>query len=290
MPRQQCQLSLPITIPAGNIVVNWSVRADETAPLSSSTGYNNRRYNTLGGGEIATTVLLAIQALPVSGTWTLSERAGFLGRVRLQCTNTQTITSLTLPTGLGAILGFASDVLTPTITGSIGAWVSTFDAPYRALGLWIPEPASEVYFDPFDVRQRGTVLGAQALSGAATLDVYPTIKRRFLTFNSIRGYSAQQSYLQADFGAEQGVDTSDPNFAWDSFVRTWRRQASPIDASLQCAARLALDVADPATFEVVYPDTQAEWIADPLSACTVVSLAPLMMVLSVELLMDGATE
>lgn len=290
MPRQQCQLSLPILVPAGNIVVDWHTDPDDTVLLTGATRYNDRRY-TSAADNLGKYIEDALDG-GASGAWTISERSGFLGRYRLSVTHTDYVTDLTFPAGLGAALGFAADVVTPTtVLGPVlGVYTSIFDAPYRALGLWIPEPASEVYLDPYDVRQLGTTLGAQALSGAATLDVYPTIKRRFLTLNSIRGYSAQQSYLQAGFGAALGVSTSDPNFAWDSFVRTWRRQASPIDTSLQCAARLALDVTSPATYEVVYPDTQADWIADPLSACTVVSLSPLMMVLSVELLMQGATE
>ena len=227
MARQQFQISLPLTIPAGNLTVNWVVRADEVAPLTSSTGYSNRRYNSLGG-EIATTVLLALQALPVSGTWTLAEQSGIKGRVRFQCTDTQTITSLTLPTGLGAILGFASDVLTPTITGSIGAWVSTFDAPYRAFGLYIPEPEVEVYYDPDDWRDVGTVISAQAQTGAGTLDVYPTVRRRTIEVQYIGGYSGRASYVDAGYGAAEGVDSADPNISWEEFVTVWREQASPI--------------------------------------------------------------
>lgn len=282
--RQQFQISLPITIPAGNITVDWSVRANEVAPLSSSTGYNNRRYNTLGGGEIATTVLLAIQALPVTGTWTLAEQSGIKGRIRLQCTDTQTITSLTLPTGLGAILGFASDSLTPVITGSIGAWVSTFDAPYRARGLYIPEPEAEVYFDPYDWRDVGTVIAAQAQTGAGTLDIYPTIRRRTLAVQYIGGYSGRASYVDAGFGASVGVDSADPNISLEEFVTLWREQASPIASSQSGAARLALSTAAPQTYVTVYLDALAPWVADPAQALTQASPAPLLYEMTLDLL------
>ena len=284
MTRQQFQISLPITVPAGNIVVNWAVRADETAPISSSTGYNNRRYNALGVGEIATAVLIAIQALPVSGTWTLAERSGIKGRIRLQCTDTQTITSLTLPTGLGAILGFASDVLTPTITGGIGAWVSTFDAPYRAFGLYIPEPETEVYLDPYDWRDVGTVIAAQAQTGAGTLDIYSYIRRRTLSVQYIGGYSGRASYVDAGFGAGVGIDSADPNISWEEFVTRWREQASPIASSQNGAARLALSTTAPQTYVTVYLDALAPWVADPAQSLTQVSPAPLLYELTCDLL------
>jgi hypothetical protein len=284
MTRQQFQISLPLTIPAGSLVVNWAVRADETAPLTTSTGYSNRRYNALGGGEIATTVLLALQALPVSGTWTLAEQAGIKGRVRFQCTDTQTVTSLTLPTGLGAILGFASDVLTPAITGSTGAWVSTFDAPYRQRGLYIPEPEVEVYFDADDWRDVGTVIAAQAQTGAGTLDIYPTVRRRTLAVQYIGGYSGRASYVDAGYGAGVGIDASDPNVSWEEFVALWREQASPVASSQQGAARLALSTAAPATFVVVYLDALAPWVADPARALVQASPAPLLYELAFDLL------
>ena len=284
MARQQFQISLPLTIPAGNLTVNWAVRADEVAPLTSSTGYSNRRYNSLGGGEIATTVLLALQALPVSGTWTLAEQSGIKGRVRFQCTDTQTITSLTLPTGLGAILGFASDVLTPTITGGTGAWVSTFDAPYRALGLFIPEPEVEVYFDPDDWRDVGTVISAQAQTGAGTLDVYPTVRRRTIEVQYIGGYSGRASYVDAGYGAAVGVDSADPNISWEEFVTVWREQASPVASSQNGAARLALNTSAPQTYRTVYLDALAGWVADPAQALTQASPAPLLYELAFDLL------
>lgn len=281
--RQQFQISLPVVIPAGNLVVNWSIRADETAPISSSTGYNNRRYNTLGGGEIATTVLLALQALPVTGTWTLTEQAGLKGRVQFACSDSQSVTSLTLPTGLGAILGFTSDVLTPTVTGS-GPYVSTFAAPYRALGLYIPEPEAQVYFDPDDWRDVGTVIAAQAQTGAATLDVYPTLRRRTLDVSFIGGYSARASYVDAGYGASVGVDVTDPNIAWDEFVTRWREQASPVASAQGGAARLALSTAAPQTYRTVYLDALAPWVADPAAALTQASPAPLLYRLAFELL------
>jgi len=282
--RQQFQISLPITIPAGSLTVDWAVRANEIAPISSSLGYSNRRYNALGAGEIATTVLLALQALPVSGTWTLAERTGIKGRVRLQCTDTQTVTSLTLPTGLGAILGFASDTLTPTITGGVGAWVSAFDAPYRARGLYIPEPEVEVYVDPYDWRDVGTVIAAQAQTGAGTLDTYPTVRRRTLSVQYIGGYSGRASYVDAAFGAAVGVDADDPNISWDEFVALWREQAAPVATSQQGSARLALDTSAPQTYRTVYLDALASWVADPAQSLRQVSLAPLLYEMTVDLL------
>jgi len=284
MTRQQFQISLPITIPAGSLTVDWAVRANEVATLTTSTGYSNRRYNTLGGGEIATTVLFALQALPVSGTWTLAEQSGIKGRIRLRCTDTQTVTSLTLPTGLGAILGFASDVLTPTITGGIGAWVSTFDAPYRARGLYIPEPEAEVYFDPDDWRDVGTVIAAQAQTGAGTLDIYPTIRLRILAVQYIGGYSGRASYVDAGHGAGVGIDAADPNISWEEFVILWREQASPIAASQSGAAHLALSTATPETYRTVYLDALAPWVADPARALVQASPAPLLYELACTLL------
>lgn len=284
MTRQQFQISLPITIPAGSITVDWAIRANQVATLTSSTGYSNRRYNALGAAEIATTVLLAIQALPVSGTWTLAERSGIKGRVRLQCTDTQTITSLTLPTGLGAILGFASDVLTPTITGGVGAWVSTFDAPYRQRGLYIPEPEVEAYFDPDEWRDVGTVIAAQAQTGAGTLDIYATVRRRTISVQYVGGYSGRASYVDAGFGASVGVDAADPNISWEEFVTLWREQASPIAASQNGAGRLALSTAAPQTFRVVYLDALAPWVADPAQALAQASPAPLLYELTFDLL------
>jgi hypothetical protein len=289
MPRQQPQIALPLTIPAGTVTVDWHTAPTDTFSLSTATRYNDRLFSSAStnAGAYLKDALLG----GASGVWGISERSGFAGRYRLQVLWTDYPDSLALPAGLGQLLGFASSTITPTsVTGPVGGnYLAIFDAPYRAFGLYIPEPSSEVYFDPYDVRSRAITLGAQALSGPATLDVYPTIRRRLLTLNTVRGYSAQSSYLQAGFGSALGVSTSDPNFAWDDFVAQWRAQASPVASSLQCAARLALDVTDPSVYEVVYPDTEAAWVADPLSACTVVSLAPLVMVLSFELLLEGVS-
>ena len=285
MPRQQLQIALPWAVPAGTVTVDWHTDPDDTFSLTTATRYNDRQMSSTSTnvGAYLKNALLG----GASGVWGVSQRSGYLGRYRFQVLHTDYVTDLTLPTGLGAILGFTSDTITPTsVTGPTGGnYFTIFDAPNRARGLFIPEPASECYLDPDDWRDVQTVVAAQSPTGAATLDLYGSLRRRRITITAIGGFSARASYCDADYGAPYGLScATDPNITWEEFVGLWRAQASPIAAAQQGSARLALDVTDPSIYRTVYLDAVADYVADPAAALSVFSEAPLLYLMDFELL------
>lgn len=285
MPRQQLQIALPWLVPAGTVTVDWHTDPDDIFALASATRYNDRQMSSTATnvGCYLKDALLG----GASGVWGISERSGYLGRYRLQVVHTDYVTDLTLPTGLGAILGFTSDVITPTsVTGPTGGnYLTIFDAPNRARGIFIPEPASECYLDPDDWRDVQTVVAAQSPTGAATIDLYGTLRRRVIEVTAIGGFSARASYCDADYGATYGIScATDPNVSWEEFVAIWRAQASPLATAQEGSARLALDATDPATYRTVYLDASADYVADPAAALAIFSEAPLLYVLRFELL------
>lgn len=285
MTRQQLQIALPWAVPAGTVTVDWHTDPDDSFSLPTATRYNDRQFSSASNnvGAYLKDALLG----GASGVWGISERSGYLGRYRLQVVHTDYVTDLTLPTGLGAILGFTSDTITPTsVTGPFGGnYLTIFDAPNRARGLFIPEPAAECYLDPDDWRDVQTVVAAQSPSGASTIDLYGTLRRRRVTITAIGAFSARASYRAANYGATYGLSFStDPNVTWEEFVALWRAQASPLATAQQGSARLALDVVDTSVYVTVYLDALAAYVADPAAALSLFSEAPLLYVLDFELL------
>lgn len=263
--QQQFSLSYPVTIPGGTVTIDLASSADETFALTSAVRRCLRNGDdTVDVWEYIEDALNAGSAL----TWGIGNVAGsYLGRARLVAFGSEAVTDLTLPTGLGAILGFTSDVLTPVVTTVGPTTFSTFEAPHRSKGLYIPEPPEEVYYDPYDWEDRATVLQSQSPTGGFTVDDYGTVRHRRFTVSSIRAYSARACYVDADYGQAQGVAVADPNCSWEEWVAGWRASGA--------SAYLILDASSPGTPTAVWPKTAEEWFARPSAALERVSSNPL---------------
>jgi len=263
--QQQFSLSYLVTIPGGTVTIDLASSADETFALTSATRRCLRNGDTAADvWEYLETALNAGSAL----TWGISDVSGsYQGRAKLVAFGSEAVTDLTLPTGLGVILGFTSDVLTPVVTTVGPTTFSTFSAPHRSKGIYIPEPPEEVYYDPDDWEDIATVLQSQSPTGGFTVDDYGTVRQRRVTVSSIRGYSARACYVDADYGQAQGVAVADPNCSWEEWVAGWRASGA--------AASLILDASSPGTPTQVWPKTSESWFARPSTALERVSSNPL---------------
>jgi hypothetical protein len=266
MTRQQFSLSHAVSFSTGNITVDLAVSADE---VFSCVGVTRKVLRNAD----ATSDLWAYVAQQLNGgsalTWSIANKAGsYLGVARITAFGAEYVTDLTLPTGLGALLGFGSDVLTPTSTQDIaGTKFTYFNAIYRSKGLYIPEPPDEVYFDDDDFEDIATVLSAQSPTGGFTVDDYGAVRHRRILASSIRAYSARASYVDGNYGAAQSISTADPNCSWEEFVAGWRATGA--------SGALILDAASPGTPKTVWPLVSQEWFARPTAALTQTSTNPL---------------
>lgn len=266
MTRQQFSLSHAVSFATGNITVDRATSSDE---IFSCTGVTRR---VLRNGD-ATADLWAYVAQQLNGgsalTWGIANKSGsYLGVARITAFGSEYVTDLTLPTGLGALLGFTSDVLTPTSTEDIaGTKFTYFNAPYRSKGLYIPEPPDEVYFDDDDFEDVATVLASQSPTGGFTVDDYGSLRRRNIFASSIRAYSGRASYVDGNYGQAQSISTSDPNCSWEEFVAGWRASGA--------SGALILDASSPGTPKTVWPLVSQEWFARPSAALSQTSSNPL---------------
>lgn len=267
------QLCLPLTLATGSITVDLASSSDETFSITGATRYASRT------GDVADDLWAYFEAAMNAGsalTWSTGDQDQ-AGKLRLTAQGSEAVTDLTLPAAWATALGYAAAVITPTSTVQAGPiWTTTFDAPYRSQGLYVPEPPDECYYDDADWEDVQTLMTAQSPQGGYTSYEYGSLRRRRLDLSVIRSYSARASYLAASWGVSAGFAAADPHVAWDQFVEAWRASAG--------AALLFLDAEVPANPKTVYPDVQARWWAQPSAALERVSDAPLRFALRVELL------
>lgn len=274
MPRQQPRFSLPYTTTAGTITVAYNSGGPDNVAVTGSL----TRYNSLTGVG-ADDLLTWVEGLLDAGTalvWSSSDpdglpSAGGFGRARLRGVGTKYVTSITLPSWLATALGYTSTTPSVTVVGPVlGDYTSTVDSTYQRARLWIPQPASLVYYDPDDWRVVGAILSSQSPTGAQTSDDYGSLRQRGVDLQWIAAANARSSYLAATGyrdAVSANLSTSDPNHAWEQFVKTWR--------DLGGSCRFAPDVASPATYRTIYPDVTEPWWADPAAALEPYSLQPL---------------
>lgn len=273
MPLQRPQICLPLTLPTGQITVDLASSSDEVFNITGATRYASRT------GDVADDVWEYFEVAMNAGsalTWIAGD-GDLAGVLRLTAQGSEAVTDLTLPSAWATALGFEGTTITPTSAVQAGpVWTTTFDAPFRTKGLFIPEPQDEAYFDPDDYEDVASLLTAQSPQGGYTSDSYGSLRRRRLQVSTLRGYSARTSYLRGGYGQAAGVDADDPHMSWEQFVELWRESAG--------AALLFLDAEVPATALTVYPDVLAQWWSRPAAALVRVSDQPLRFELALELL------
>jgi hypothetical protein len=267
--KQQFQLCLPITLGTSSskqITINLDSSADEVFNMNPNTRYPDRTSST------STSVLAYMVDEINTGsalTWAGSYQTGLKGRVRLSAVGGEGVTSITLPQTIADALGFASTTISRTsLNEAVGVYTSIFDAPYRMKGLYIPDPAEEVFYNPYDFSTVRNILSTQSPSGQFVYSDYGSIRKRTIDVLFIRGFSGRECYVDAGFGTDYGVNSNDPNISFEEFMELWRNTGG--------AARLYLNADSLGDgYKTVYPDVRADYFADINAALEQVSEAPL---------------
>lgn len=278
--KQQFQLVLPVTFQTGAITITPESSLDEVFNITGATRYNNRR-NSSTSSDLWAYVEDRLDTASFLFGWTISEQpTGIKGKTRIVSTSaSEWCDEIELPLNLALALGFEEAVIPSNLQtggGALGNKLSYFDAPNRCKGLYIPEPVDEVFYNPFSFRTKATILTSQSPRGALTSASYGSTRYRDLQVLFVRGYSAKACYVDNDFGNHISISTTDPNISFEEWVQYWN--------NIGGAARLYLDVNDLSDYKTVYPDLQESWWADPDSAFSLVSEAPLRYEMNITLI------
>lgn len=268
--KQQFQLVLPVTFTSGDVIITPESSPVEELEITGATRYANRR-NSSDSVDLWKYLETFLDAESSLFAWTIQELSGDLkGRTRIIATSaSEWCDQIEMPVSLALALGFTSGTISSSLQtggGVLGNKLSYFDSPNRCKGLWIPEPAEEVFFDQYDFEDIQTVLTSQSPRGGLTSASYGITRIRRLNVLFVRGYSARASYVDADFG--NGLcNSTDPNISFEEWIQYWN--------SIGGSCRLYLDVDDLSSYRTVYPNLQEEYWSRPSTAFSLVSEAPL---------------
>jgi len=148
---------------------------------------------------------------PVSGNATP-------GRTRITCTpTTGDVSSITIPSALGELLGF--DTTTPTITSNV------ITSKYTRAGQWIPGPHNEVYVLEHAGKGVDNGVMTQGVSGPVTSDIYGRkvphmlMCGRFLAPFAWNDYAQQAAFVAFD----PALTAGDPNLSFEALCYRWAR-------------------------------------------------------------------